>query len=217
MIVEERVYTVKPGAIAEYVRVYGDEGQQIQMPVLGKMVGWFWTELGPLNQTVQMWAFESFAERQAKRAALMNNAAWRTLAFEKILPLILTQENRLLNPAPWSPASPAAGPTGASIVEQRNYTLKPGGVAEYMKHYEAEGFKIQGPTLGRMAGWFHTEIGPLNQIVHMWGYDSFAERERRRGEIAKNPAWRAFVGKVQPLILRQENKILIPAPWSPTK
>ena len=86
-----------------------------------------------------------------------------------------------------------------------------------MRHYESEGFKIQGPTLGRLAGWFHTEIGPLNQIVHMWGYDNFAERERRRGEMAKSAEWRTFLGKIQPLILRQENKILVPAPWSPTR
>ncbi|MGA0315206.1 MAG: NIPSNAP family protein, partial [Alphaproteobacteria bacterium] len=30
-----------------------------------------------------------------------------------------------------------------------------------------------------------------------------------------DPAWRAFQPKIRPLILRQENKTLIPAPWSP--
>ena len=59
------------------------------------------------------------------------------------------------------------------IVEQRTYTLHPGKVPEYLRLYQAEGMAIQTRILGRMVGYFTTEIGPLNQIVHMWGYDSF--------------------------------------------
>lgn len=101
------------------------------------------------------------------------------------------------------------------IVEMRTYTIVAGGTAQYMKLYEEEGFKIQGPTLGNLVGWYFTEFGALNQIVHLWGYDSFAERERRRAELAAREDWQAFLGKVVPLILKQENKIMTPAPWSP--
>lgn len=101
------------------------------------------------------------------------------------------------------------------IVEMRTYTIVAGGTARYMKLYEEEGFKIQGPALGNLVGWYFTEFGALNQIVHMWGYDNFAERERRRAELAQRDDWKAFLGKVMPLILKQENKIMTPAPWSP--
>ena len=101
------------------------------------------------------------------------------------------------------------------IVEERIYTLHPGKVPEYMRLYEAEGLKAQEPVLGRMVGWYAVDFGPQNQIVHMWAYDSYAERDRRRAELAKSPAWQAFLPKIRPLILRQENKTLIPAPWSP--
>lgn len=101
------------------------------------------------------------------------------------------------------------------IVEQRTYTIVAGGIPKYMKLYEDEGFAIQGPILGNLVGWYFTEFGPLNQIVHMWGYDNFAERERRRAELGQNEDWKKFLTKIRPLILAQENKILKPAPWSP--
>lgn len=101
------------------------------------------------------------------------------------------------------------------IVEMRTYTLVAGGVAKYMKLYVEEGFAIQGPVLGNLVGWYFTEFGELNQIVHMWGYDNFAERERRRKELAGRAEWQAFLAKIVPLILKQENKIMTPAPWSP--
>jgi len=101
------------------------------------------------------------------------------------------------------------------IVEERIYTLHPGKVPEYMRLYEAEGRETQVSILGRPVGWYSTDFGPQNQIVHLWAYDSYAERTRRRAELAGNPAWQGFVAKIRPLILRQENKILLPAAWSP--
>lgn len=101
------------------------------------------------------------------------------------------------------------------IVEERIYTLHAGKVPEYMRLYEAEGFAIQGPVLGKLVGWYQTDFGPLNQIVHMWAYESYEERTRRRAELGRNAAWQAFLAKIRPLIKRQENKILLPAPWSP--
>ncbi len=102
------------------------------------------------------------------------------------------------------------------IVEQRTYTLKPGATGQYMRLYQDEGFAIQEPILGRLVGWYTTDFGPLNQIVHVWGYDSYAERDRRRAELGADPRWQGFLPKILPLVLRQENKTMIPAPWSPS-
>ncbi len=101
------------------------------------------------------------------------------------------------------------------IVEMRTYTCKPGATAEYMRVYEAEGFPVQGRILGNLVGWYTTEFGALNQIVHMWAYQDFADRSRRRAELAASKEWQAVLAKLRDLILTQENKILAPAPWSP--
>mgnify|MGYP003404560984 CR=1 FL=1 len=92
------------------------------------------------------------------------------------------------------------------------YTLEVGKAPEYLRLYEREGLAIQEPILGNLIGYFSSEIGDLNLIVHMWGYESYEERTRRRAELVANEGWKAYVEKVRPFILRQENRILIPAP-----
>jgi len=90
-------------------------------------------------------------------------------------------------------------------------------VGEYLRLYEQEGLAIQQPILGHLLGYFSTDIGTLNQIVHMWKYEDLLDRARRRATLAADPAWQAFVPKIQALILQQENKILMPAPFSPIR
>ncbi|MEX3007467.1 NIPSNAP family protein [Hoeflea sp. TYP-13] len=101
------------------------------------------------------------------------------------------------------------------IVEERIYSLQVGAAPEYLRLYEAEGLAIQRPILGRMVGYFTTEIGPLHQIVHMWAYRDMAERSERRARLGADDGWKAYVKKIRPLVVSQENKILIPAPFSP--
>src|SRR5262250_3190863 len=103
------------------------------------------------------------------------------------------------------------------IVEQRTYTLHVGKVPEYLRLYESEGMAIQTRILGRLVGYFTTDIGPLNQIIHMWGYDSLENRARRRAQMQADSGWKAYVAKIQPLIHTQETKILIPTSFSPIR
>jgi len=104
-----------------------------------------------------------------------------------------------------------------SFVEKRTYTVHIGKIGEYLKLYEEEGLKVQTRILPRLVGYFTSEIGELNQIIHMWGYDSLDQRTEKRKQLFADPAWIAYVGKVRPLIIRQESQILIPTPWSPVK
>ena len=101
------------------------------------------------------------------------------------------------------------------IIEQRTYSLQIGAVPQYLTLYEEEGLAIQRPILGRMVGYFSTEIGALHQIVHMWAYKDMNERTERRARLTADPRWKEYVKKTRPLQISQENKILIPAPFSP--
>ena len=101
------------------------------------------------------------------------------------------------------------------IVEERSYTLVIGKVPEYLRLYEEFGLEIQTEVLGNMLGYFSTEFGTLNQIVHLWGYEGLEERTRRRAKLLAHPDWQAYTPKVRPLILHQENRLLVPTPFSP--
>jgi NIPSNAP len=102
------------------------------------------------------------------------------------------------------------------IVEERIYDLRPNGAAEFALHFEREGIAIQRPILGRLIGYFYTEIGPLNQVVHLWGYEDLEDRAQRRAILIANPLWQEYVrNNIQPLLVRMQNKILQPMSFSP--
>lgn len=101
--------------------------------------------------------------------------------------------------------------------EIRTYRIKTGGIPAYLKLVEEEGIELQKRYLGQLVGYFHSEIGPLNQIVHIWAYPSLDERESRRAALAEDPAWRTFAPKIQALMEEMENKIMRPTAFSPLK
>lgn len=101
------------------------------------------------------------------------------------------------------------------IYEHRLYRLKNGSVPEYLRAVEREGIAIQKRHLGQLVGYFTTEIGPLNEIIHIWGFADLEERARRRAALLADPAWQAFLPKIRDLIEEGSNRILKPAPFSP--
>lgn len=101
------------------------------------------------------------------------------------------------------------------LIEHRSYLLYPGRQGAFLEMMETEGILIEAPILGGLVGYYTSEIGELNKVVHLWAYDSYAERERRRVVLAAEPAWQAFVPKVLPLIRHMSSEILMPARFSP--
>ena len=97
------------------------------------------------------------------------------------------------------------------IIDHRTYAVKIGRLNDYLKLYETEAYPLQLKYLGRNVGWYvSNDIGPLSQVVHMWAYDSLADREARRNALAADPSWGAFLAKAMPLLDSMENKILRP-------
>jgi hypothetical protein len=75
--------------------------------------------------------------------------------------------------------------------------------------------KVQAECLGNLIGWFTADTGTLNQVVHMWGYESYEERSRRRDRLYSLPEWQAVLPKLLRLIVTMESKILMPTAFSP--
>lgn len=96
------------------------------------------------------------------------------------------------------------------IIEMRSYLLKPGTVAAFEQRF-AEGLTAR-LQFSRLGGLWHSEVGTLNQVVHVWPYESFEERERIGQEARKTGKWPP---NTHEFIILQENKILQPAAFSP--
>jgi len=103
------------------------------------------------------------------------------------------------------------------IVEQRDYHVTTGKLAELVRLYGTEGIAIQSEVLGGFVGAFTTDIGALSTYTSLWRYDGYAERESRRAALQARGDWKAFLGKIQPLIHTQQNRILVPTAFSPLR
>jgi len=103
------------------------------------------------------------------------------------------------------------------VVEMRTYTFVPGAVAKFMAIYQEKGLALQKDILGNLIGYFTTESGALNQTVHLWGYQSLDDRQRRRAALAADPRWQSFLAEILPLLMRQESQILTPTSFSPIR
>lgn len=103
------------------------------------------------------------------------------------------------------------------IVEERTYHVHTGKLAEVVRLYAEEGTAIQQRILGHLIGAFTVDVGDLSSIVQLWGYESFAERERRRGELQADAAWKELLARLTPLLHTQHNRILIPTSFSPLR
>ena len=103
------------------------------------------------------------------------------------------------------------------IVEHRTYTLKPLRTREFLELYERAALPLQKKHLGHLVGFFVSEVGPLNQVVHLWAFDSLGDREKRRAALEADPLWPGYVDALRELdcMQQQETKLLRSASFSP--
>ena len=99
------------------------------------------------------------------------------------------------------------------IYEARTYRLKPRGVPEFIKIFGKAYQKRQ--SLSRISAFFYTEIGPLNEVIHVWPYKNAEEREKKRTRSVKDRKYN-WPPKVAHLLEHQRSEIFIPSPMTPT-
>jgi hypothetical protein len=102
---ELRTYTLYVGKMAEATKLY----QELGYPAFEKgghqknLIGYFQGDTGTINQIVHLWKFKDDADRRAHWAAVAANKDFTEGFASKFRPLVMTQEVKLLNDAPWGP------------------------------------------------------------------------------------------------------------------
>ena len=103
------------------------------------------------------------------------------------------------------------------IVDVRTYTLIPRRLTKYLELFEKNALPVMKRHNLELVGYYVSYIGPLNQVVHLWRYDSLADLERKRTERDADPAWGEFLAVTEGMVLVQENKIMRPTSFSPIR
>lgn len=78
------------------------------------------------------------------------------------------------------------------IYEKRTYTINPLKMADWLALYQSDALAVQTDHLGQLIGFFFTEIGVVNQVVHIWAYESLDDRLVRRARMAQDERWQTF-------------------------
>jgi hypothetical protein len=190
MIYELRTYTVKPGTVGDIVKAASTVSREIRKDDFGKLEGYWFTEIGPLNQVMHMWSYRDYDERTRLRAELGKNPRW-------------TGEY-----------PPVAPDTTGNFYELRNYRARPAGaVKQWLDAFTA--VLPAREKYSKIVGLWQTEAGQPNEVCHIWAYPSLNARAEARGNAMKDPAWQEFLGKGPPLLEEMHSTIMLPAPHSP--
>jgi len=77
MIVDHRTYDFHPGKMPLWLKAYEEMGLPVQQRLLGQLLMFGVTEIGPINQVVFCWLYEGFGDRDRRRAAMANDPQWQ--------------------------------------------------------------------------------------------------------------------------------------------
>ena len=204
MIYEVRTYTLTSGSVPIF-----EENFAKALPHREKFskLGAFWhTEFGPLNQVIHVWPYKSLDERNSIRAEAVKDPNWPP---PNDPAMYVSMESEIFIPAPFM--RPLGGDQAlGNVYEMRIYTYKTGSMPQVIKLW-AESVPHR-EKLSPLAAAMHTEIGGLNKWVHIWPYKDLEERARIRAESIKSPHWPPATRE---FLVKQENKLLVPAAFSP--
>ena len=212
MLYELRTYTVKPGTLGDIVKAASTVSRDVRGDNYGKLEGYWFTEIGPLNQVMHMWSYESYDERTRLRGELAKNPRWNGEYIPLIRPIVVRQDIRLLN-ALRAPVAPASS---GNIYELRNYRAKAvGPVRQWIEAFTAA--LPAREKYSKIVGLWQTEAGQPNEVCHIWAYPDLNARAKARGDSLKDPVWQDFLSKGPGLLEEMHSTIMLPAPHSPLK
>jgi hypothetical protein len=205
MIVEMRTYTLRPGNLAEVEKRFGEGLPQREKH--SKLAAFWHTEIGPLNQIIHVWTYDSFEHRTDVRAAAFKEPGWPPAIGEHVTAM----QSEVFQPAPFSP--PLEPRQVGPLFEIRQYTLSPGTIPGLIERWseKIEGRQKFSPLIG---GWY-SEFGALNKWVHIWAYKDANERFSVRAAAAASGQWPAR--NPPGVVVKQENALVMPSAFSPIR
>jgi hypothetical protein len=207
MIYEIRTYNVKPGLAAEYLKRFAD-GLEVRSKY-SALYGMWQVEIGPLNQIIHIWSYDSLQQRAEVRAAAARDTSGKWPP--KTNDLLVSQETDMLIPVKGMQRLAGLQELG-NVYELRMYTYPAGAIGGV-----AETFAAAYP--GRhevypVAGIWTSDLGNLNRLYQLFPYKNWEQRDQVRGELRQKGIWPPH-GDARPVA--QLVRHMLPAPFSPLR
>ena len=102
------------------------------------------------------------------------------------------------------------------IYDVRTYEIAPGRVPDYMKNVKEIAIPIRKDYGVKLGGWYHSGVGALNQVVHIWAYEDIKHLVEGAEAVRADKRW---TGEYMPanrgLVQSQRDSISVQAPFAP--
>ena len=204
MIYEVRSYRLKPRSVPQFLDVFGEAYEKRKE--FSPLSAFLFTEVGPLNEVIHIWPYESYAERDRIRAEAVKAGNWPPKGAD----FIVDQKSEVYTPFPFVGdfGTGALGP----LFEWREYTVTTGMMPGVMKGWEDAIEERRKASTLVIA--MQTDTGVLSKYVHIWAYRDFAHRAEVRADMLAKGIWPPK-GSPKGGLRYQENKLCLAAPFSP--
>jgi len=97
---------------------------------------------------------------------------------------------------------------GKPLVDHRVYTIRLRKMGEFIEVFDRLAMPVLLRTLGHPLGFWTSLVGPQNQFVHLWGYDSLADYEARGRARDAHPGFGKYLAASEHLIVSQETRLI---------
>ena len=104
-----------------------------------------------------------------------------------------------------------------NIFELRTYTLHVGKLGQAIQIYNELGWPALKKYNENIVRYFIGDVGALNQIIHVWQFEDDNNRRELWKTIYADKDFIKFASEFRPLVLSQENKLMMAAPWTLVK
>lgn len=209
-IVDLRIYTMRQGGTPEFLRLAKALVLPVQLRHVGPPIAYYVTDIGPQEEVIHLWGYDSLGDMQTRREARSLDPEWPRYGQESI-GLIERQKTTILKRVPLHMLDEVASASASAskpLVEFRTTTVHRGSMPAFLELLEAQALPIQARHVGAPAGFFVSDIGHVNQVIQLWGYDSYADMETRRTRRDNDAAWAQYLKAREPLVASENTRMV---------
>lgn len=103
------------------------------------------------------------------------------------------------------------------IYELRTYYVKPKAFGDFM-NLTHEYIHLKSDSNSKLNGYWTSDIGGVNEVTHIWEYDSYAQRAEARKGLSQDKNWiNDYIKKMLKMLDKQECWVMNAAPWYKVK
>ena len=209
---EHRTYTIKPQNFNEFMQL---TNEYIHLRTAhSKLMGYWTTEYGGLNEVTHLWQYDNHGHRTAVRAALANDSNWISSYASKVLPMIVKQDNAILYPFHWYNVVEKPN-LEQGVYEMRQHTVVPSKLEQFSHRFQ-QGVEDRNK-YSQLIGFWYSDFGELNQVYQLWHYRSPDERLKIREKSEQDEMWKETIRDSKLFLSSMSSKLLVPTKFSPWK